>query len=182
VKKLIGVAAVLAFAACGGASQQPKESNQVQHATGPEWVTRGSGAFTSEKGRIFYGVGIASGIRNAAMRRATADARARAEIATQLDAYVSHLGKMGTSNGRSPAELEQALKGYSQNELSSATIVDHWVDNDGSEWALAQLEMDKLKSDVDRAQDLDAQAKQAVKMNGDKAFDELNAEGGTRPR
>lgn len=183
MNKLIGLAAVLALTACGGPSQQPETVNQVQHATGPEWVTRGSGAFTSEKGRVFYGVGIASGIRNAAMRRATADARARAEIATQLDAYVSHLGKMASpqgASGRSPADVEQALKGYSQNELSSATIVDHWVDNDGSEWALAQLEMDKLKSDADRSHDLDDQAKQAVKMNGDKAFDELNAENGKR--
>jgi hypothetical protein len=183
VKKLIGLAGVLALAACGGPSQEQRESNQVQHATGPEWVTRGSGAFTSEKGRVFYGVGIASGIRNAAMRRATADARARTEIATQLDAYVSHLGKMAQGpSGRSSPELEQSLKGYSQNELSSATIVDHWVDNDGSEWALAQLEMDKLKTDADKAHDLSEQAKQAVKTNGDKAFDELNAEGGRLKR
>ncbi|HEY2031799.1 MAG TPA: hypothetical protein VGH20_21555 [Myxococcales bacterium] len=178
MKKLIGVAAVLALAACGGgASQQPTESSQVQHATGPEWVTRGSGAFKSEKGRSFYGVGIASGIRNAAMRRATADARARSEIGTQLDGFVSHLNSAGGA-ARSSSDGDQ-LKTYL---LAEATIVDHWVDNDGSEWALAQLEMDKLKSDLDKAHDLDAQSKQAVKMNGDRAFDELNAEGGTRPR
>ena len=69
MKKLIGIAALAALAACGGGSSTPQQSNQVQHASGPDWVNRGSGAFGGDKGRTFYGVGIASGIRNAAMRR-----------------------------------------------------------------------------------------------------------------
>ena len=39
------------------------------------------------------GVGIASGIRNAAMRRSTSDSRARSEISKILDTYVSVLNK-----------------------------------------------------------------------------------------
>src|SRR5579859_5744657 len=69
VKKLIATAALLVLAACGGGSSTPQQSNQVQHASGPDWVNRGSGAFGGDKGRTFYGVGIASGIHNAAMRR-----------------------------------------------------------------------------------------------------------------
>jgi hypothetical protein len=179
VKKVIAVAAVLLLAACGGASHESQASNQVQHATGPEWVTRGSGAFKSEKGRVFSGVGIASGIRNAAMRRATADARARLEVGTQLDSFISRLSASGNVAGaaRSSPERDDQLKTFM---LGKTTIVDHWVDNDGSEWALAQLELDKLKGDIDHAQDVDAPAKQAVKTNGDKAFDELNADAGRR--
>jgi hypothetical protein len=177
VKKLTFVAAVLALSACGGASHEAKDSNQMQHTPGPEWVTRGSGAFTSEKGRVFYGVGIASGIRNAAMRRATADARARTEIATQLDAYIARLNRMGTASGSGSSASGDDLKTYL---TSRETIVDHWVDNDGSEWALAQLELDKAKSELDRAPDVGAQVKQAVRTNGDKAFDELNAEDGRK--
>jgi len=179
VKKLIGLAGVLALSACGGPSQQPQTSNQVQHATGPEWVTRGSGAFTSEKGRVFYGVGIASGIRNAAMRRATADARARSEIGTQLDAFVSRLNATGAGRGGAASPDGDQLKTYL---LTQTTIVDHWVDNDGSEWALAQLELEKAKSELDKAADVNPQLKQAVKTSGDRAFDELNAEGGRLKR
>src|SRR5919201_6695332 len=73
VKKLMGMAVVAAaLVACGG-EKKPEMSNQILHANGPDWVNRGSGAFGGEKGKIFYGVGIASGIRNASLRRSTSD-------------------------------------------------------------------------------------------------------------
>src|SRR2546430_9087666 len=83
---------VAVLAACGG-SKQPEMSNQVLHANGPDWVNRGSGAFGVDKGKVFYGVGIASGIRNASLRRSTADDRARSEIVKTLDTYVARLSK-----------------------------------------------------------------------------------------
>src|ERR1700704_6114608 len=153
VKKILGIAmAAVAMAACGG-DNKPQMSNQVLHANGPDWVNRGSGAFGGEKGRIFYGVGIASGIRNAAMRRSTSDSRARSEIAKTLDTYVSVLNKdymASTTAGDMKASseeqhVEQALKTYSQMELSGVLIVDHWVDNDGTEYALSQLDMQQFK-------------------------------------
>src|SRR3979411_894225 len=89
----MGMAVVAAaLAACGG-EKKPEMSNQIQHANGPDWVNRGSGAFGSDKGKMFYGVGIASGIHNVAMRRSTSDSRARAEIAKTLDTYVAVLNK-----------------------------------------------------------------------------------------
>ena len=183
MKKLIGIAA-LALAACGGGGQQPQQAQQVQHAPGPDWVSRGSGAFGGDKGKTFYGVGIASGIRNAAMRRSTSESRARAEIAKTLDTYVSVLNKdymASTTAGDMKASseeqhVEQALKTYSQMELSGVQIVDHWVDNDGNEYALAQLDMDAFKNNMDKMKELNEQVKQAVRANADKAFDELAAE------
>src|SRR5438128_4703988 len=144
---------VAVLAACGG-SKQPEMSNQVLHANGPDWVNRGSGAFGGDKGKVFYGVGIASGIRNAAMRRSTTDSRARAEIAKTLDTYVAVLNKdymASTTAGDMSASseeqhVEQALKTYSQTELSGVGIVDHWVDNDGTEFSLAQLDMEQFKN------------------------------------
>jgi hypothetical protein len=185
VKKLIGIAIFLALAACGGGSNnQPQMSNQVQHASGPDWVNRGSGAFGGDKGRTFYGVGIASGIHNAAMRRSTTDSRARAEIAKTLDTYVSVLNKdymASTTAGDMKASseeqhVEQALKTYSQMELSGVLIVDHWVDNDGTEYSLAQLDMDAFKNNMDKMKELNEQVKQQVRANADKAFDDLTAE------
>jgi uncharacterized lipoprotein YmbA len=183
VKKILGIAvAALAMAACG--SDKPQMSNQVLHANGPDWVNRGSGAFGGEKGRIFYGVGIASGIRNAAMRRSTSDARARAEIAKTLDTYVSVLNKdymASTTAGDMSASseeqhVEQALKTYSNTELSGVNIVDHWVDNDGTEYSLAQLDMEQFKNGMDKMKELNAKVRDMVRANADKAFDELNAE------
>ena len=184
MKKILGIAvAAVAMAACGG-DNKPQMSNQVLHANGPDWVNRGSGAFGGEKGRIFYGVGIASGIRNAAMRRSTADSRGRAEIAKTLDTYVSVLNKdyqASTTAGDMSASseeqhVEQALKTYSNMELSGVVIVDHWVDNDGTEYSLAQLDMEQFKNGIDKMKELNAKVRDAVRANADKAFDELNAE------
>ncbi len=41
-----------------GCSKTPESA----FSQGPEWVYKGSGAFDVEKGKVFYGVGIASGI------------------------------------------------------------------------------------------------------------------------
>src|ERR1700720_4080124 len=162
--------ASFALVACGG-EKKPEMSNQIQHANGPDWVNRGSGAFGGEKGRIFYGVGIASGIRNAAMRRSTADSRGRAEIAKTLDTYVSVLNKdyqASTTAGDMSASseeqhVEQALKAYSQMELSGAVIVDHWVDTDGTEFSLAQLDMASFKDNLDKMKELNAKVRDTVR-------------------
>jgi hypothetical protein len=184
VKKLIGMTiATLAMVACGG-DNKPQMSNQILHANGPDWVNRGSGAFGGEKGKVFYGVGIASGIRNRAMSRSTSDSRARAEIAKTLDTYVSVLNKdymASTTAGDMSASSEeqhvsQALKTYSQMELSGVSIVDHWLDNDGTEYALAQLDMEQFKGGLDKMKELNAKVRDAVRANADKAFDELSSE------
>ena len=61
---------------------------------GPAWTYKGSGAFDDEKkGKVFYGVGIASGIKNKALLFNTADNRARAEVAKVLETYVASLAK-----------------------------------------------------------------------------------------
>jgi hypothetical protein len=184
VKKMLGMAAIAAaLVACGG-EKKPEMSNQVLHANGPDWVNRGSGAFGGEKGKIFYGVGIASGIRNASLRRSTADDRARSEIVKTLDTYIARLSKdyqASTTAGDMSASSEeqhvtQALKSYSQMELSGAVVVDHWVDNDGTEYALAQLDMETFKNNMERMKELNKAVRDAVRANAEKAFDELSAE------
>jgi hypothetical protein len=184
VKKILGFTMVATLLACGGGGNKPDLSSQVQHANGPDWVYRSSGAFGSDKGKVFYGVGIASGIRNAGMRRSTSEARARSEITRVLDNYASILSKdykptTSASDGKDTSEkqrLEQALKDYSQSERSSVQIIDHWVDNDGNEYALASLALDTFKGDMARMKELDAETRDAVRAGADTAFDELSAE------
>jgi hypothetical protein len=184
VKKILGFTMVATLLACGGGGTKPDLSNQVLHANGPDWVYRSSGAFRSDKGKVFYGVGIASGIRNAAMRRSTSDARARSEISRVLDSYTSILAKdykastSGSDGKDTPEEqrVEQVLKNYPQSELPSVQIIDHWVDNDGNEYALASLDLEVIKGNMDRMKDLTAKARDALRADADKAFDELSAD------
>ena len=72
--------------------------------------------------------------------------------------------------------VQQALKTYSQMELSGVQIIDHWVDTDGTEYALAQLDMDTFKANLEKMKELSAQVRDAVRANADRAFDELAAE------
>ena len=185
MKKTLGMlalAAATALTACGGG--QVKSNNGPTFAGGPDWVNKGSGAFGGEKGRVFYGVGIAGGIRNPSMRRSTSDLRARAEIAKTLDTYVSSLNKAyqaSTTAGDMSASSEEqhvseAIKGFTQMQLSGAQIVDHWIAADGTEFSLAQLDLAGMKDNMDKMKELNAKVRVAVRANADKAFDELSAE------
>ena len=169
-------------AACGGGpTPMPTQSNLNGS---PDWVNKGSGAFKGEKGRVFYGVGISSGIRNAGLRRTDSDGKARADIAATMNTYVTRLTKSyaasttaGDPNVSSEEQhVSDALKTFTQMQLSGVGIVDHWIANDGTEYALAQLDMEGFKGQMDKMKDLNAKVKEAVKANADKAFDELSAE------
>jgi hypothetical protein len=184
VKNVIfGIMAVAMLAACGG-GEKPQQSGQILVQGAPNWVNKGSGAFNGEKGRVFYGIGISSGIRNAALRRQDADSKARADIAATMNTYVTRLTKSYAAstmaNDPSATSEEQhvsdALKTFTQMQLSGVGIVDHFVAADGTEYALAQLDMDGFKNGMDKMKELNATVKNAVKANAEKAFDEMAAE------
>jgi hypothetical protein len=179
MKTIIGMAVAAALVACGGAEKKPDTSSQVLHANAPEWVNRGSGAFGGEKGKIFYGLGVASNIPSAARRRVVANARARDELAKTLDAWLAQIDKdyrATTGSGASLADVQQTLRSYSRTELSPAmSVVDHWVDGDGTEFALAQLDVETFKSSVEKTNQLSAQLRDAFRATADRAFDEVAA-------
>lgn len=188
MKKILGIVAVAVLAmACG---EKPQQSNQITHEGAPNWVNKGSGAFNGEKGRVFYGIGISGGVRNAALRRQDSDSKARADIAATLNTYVTRLTKSyaasttaGDPNVSSEEQhVSDALKTYTQMQLSGVAIVDHWIANDGTEYALAQLDMEQFKNGMDKMKELNAKVRDAVRANADKAFDELDAEQAKHPK
>ena len=169
MKKIIGIAVAAAAGLACGTESKPEMSSQIQRANAPDWVSRGSGAFAIENGKIFYGVGIVPRMPDPARRRTTADARARTELGKTLDARLAAVGK----NFQDSAAVQQALRNFSQAESSRSVIVDHWVDNDGTEFALAQLELETLKSDLDKASELSAQVRDAVRASAERSFEEV---------
>jgi hypothetical protein len=131
---------------------------------------------------VFYGVGAASGIKNAAMLRTTADNRARAEVAKVLESYVAVLSKdymASTTAGDMSASseeqhVEQALRSFSQTTLHGAEIVDHWKDpEDGSLYALCKLDLLAFKGALDDFEELDEKVRDYVRSNADKMHEEL---------
>lgn len=154
-------------------------------AQAPEWVNQGNGAFKNAGNGVFYGVGIASGIRNRALAVQAADDRARSEIAKTLETYVSRLGKdyaASTTAGAMDKSSEEQLfsstmKSVTSKTLNGAMIVDHWKDpSDGTMFALAKLDFAQMIKMMGDAKELDAKTRDWVKANAEKAFDELNAE------
>ena len=148
----------------------------------PTWVDKGSGAFDVDKGKVFYGVGIASGIKNRALLRSAADNRARAEIAKILETYVAVLAKdymASTTAGDMSASseeqhVEQALKTFTKATLHGARIIDHWRDPaDGSLFSLCELDLFAFKNALDEYKELDAEVRDHVRRNAEKMHGEL---------
>jgi hypothetical protein len=173
------------IAACGGGDK----TNQGQLAANtpvveyPEWVNKGSGAFGGEK-KVFYGVGSASGIRNHSLARSTADNRARAEIGKVFETYSASLMKdyaaSITAGDMSASSEEQmvsnAIKTFSAQTLNGVEIVDHWIHpTTGEIYALARLDIGGFMDQLDKAKELNAKVKEAVKRSAEKAFADLEA-------
>ena len=179
---VLGTIAV-ACVACGKKDDGAAPAN-MQGINYPEWVMKGSGAFGGEAGRVFYGVGSASGIKNHALARTTADNRGRAEIAKIFEVYSASLMKdymASTTAGDMTASseeqhVEQAIKTFSAVTLSGVQIVDHWFHPDGTVYALAQLDLQTFKDNVDKAKELNEKVRDYVKKNAEKSHMDLEAE------
>lgn len=183
VKSIMLAVGLLAVAACGK-DEEAVKPDQGPSSHLPDWVTKGTGAFSGEKGKVFYGVGSASGIRNAALRRATADNRARSEIAKVFSTFVTRLDKdymaSTTAGDMSASSEEQHVesvgKYFTNMELTGVQIVDHAVDVDGTEYALAMMDLAAFQGQMEKMKELNAKVRDFVRANAEKAFDALERE------
>jgi hypothetical protein len=171
-----------AFIACGG-DKPAAQAGPVN--TDPEWVNKGSGAFGAEGQKVFYGVGLASNIRNPALLRTTAENRARAEIAKIFETYSASLMKdyqastsAGDPNASSEEQhVEQAIKTFSAQTLSGVQIVDHYRDPaTQTEYALARLDLAAFTGNLDKMKDLNAKVRDYVRANADRVHADLEKE------
>ena len=186
VAKIVTLVAVAALVACGGGKAEvvKNEPNNLKGIDYPDWVTKGSGAFGGEQGRVFYGVGSASGIKNHALARTTSDNRARAEIAKIFEVYSASLMKdymASTTAGDMSASseeqhVEQAIKTFSAQTLSGVQIVDHWFHPDGTVYALAQLDLENFSNNLDKMKELNAKVRDYVRKNAERVHMDLEKE------
>ena len=184
IVKSVIVAGVLSSSvlACGGDKTVAAAEATV---AAPEWVTKGSGAFGAEGKRIFYGVGLASNIKNRALLQSTSDNRARAEIAKIFETYSAQLMKdymASTTAGDGSASseeqhVEQATKTFSAATLSGVQIVDHWQDpKDGSMFALARLDLAAFTENLGKMKELNAKVRDYVRQNAERVHADLEKE------
>jgi hypothetical protein len=177
---VLSVMVSLGFLLIFGCQTTPKTADTA--AAGPEWVMKGGGAFDVDKGKVFYGVGAASGIQNKSLLRQTADNRARADIAKILETYVASLTKdymaSTTAGDMSKSSEEQhvetALKTFTKATLHGAQIVDRWQDpEDKTYYSLCELDLFAFKEALDDYKELDSKVRDYVRDNAERMHDEL---------
>ena len=150
----------------------------------PDWVNKGSGAFKDSNEKVFYGVGLADGMKNLSLQRTTADDRAIANVATQISSVVKRLKKdykSITAAGQDTTERENvdnAMKLLVNETVSGAKIIDHW-EHPGKNvlYALARVELNTLQKKIETHKELSDESRDVIKKKADKLHEEMAKEG-----
>jgi hypothetical protein len=174
------VAVVFTVSACGGSDEKPVAAAKSDE---PEWVLKGSGAFGAEGQKVFYGVGVASNIKNIALLQNTSDNRARAEITKIFETYSASLMKdymASVSDGDKVSEeqnVEQAIKTFSAATLSGVQIVDRYKDkSNGAMYSLARLDLNAFSDSLGKMKELSNKAKDYIRQNAERVHADLEKE------
>ena len=187
MKHLLLVGLIFLFGACSSIPQIPDAPKALSEYKAPKWALIGGGAFTDDKGKAFYGVGSATGIKNYSLQRQVADDRARADLAKVFEFYVETLTKdyqAHTTAGSFDVSTEEqnaeaAVKVVVSTTLRGVTIVDHFEIPERRELiSLARLDYDAFKQNVTQAEEfkqLPQQVREDIKDRADALHEEMEA-------
>ena len=188
MKHLLLVGLLVLFGACTTIPQIPEPPKALAEYKPSAWVLVGGGAFTDDKGKAFYGVGSATGIKNFSLQRQVADDRARADLAKVFDYYVETLTKdyqAHTTAGSFDTSTEEqnseaAVKVVVSQTLRGVMIVDHFEVIERKELiSLARLDYDAFKRNVVQAEEfkrLPPQVREDIKERADALHKEMEVE------
>ena len=174
--------------ACSSIPTIPDAPKALAEYDPPTWVLNGGGAFTDMKGKAFYGVGSATGIKNYSLQRTIADDRARGDLAKVFEVYITSLTKdyqahttAGSfDNSSEEQNTEVALKIVVSQSLRGVVIVDHFEIPERREFlALARLDYDAFKQNVENNKEfkqLPEKLREDIKTRADLLHEEMEAE------
>lgn len=140
-----------------------------------DWTTTSSGAYAGDQGKVFLGVGRASGMRSATLLRASADNQAQSEMTGLIKTYLAALaGAAGIDTSRT--ESRQMLFDLGQGVLQQARIVDHrYLDDSGMVMALCRLDLESLKQVLADNRYADPSVTKRLLLQADKMHAEMVA-------
>ena len=173
---------------CASVPPAPEEKTKVTDTTNyqpPSWVNKGSGAFKDADGiKVIYGVGIADGIKNFSLQRVTADDRAIANLATQMNAVVKRLKKdyeSLTASGETSLErknIDNAMKIIVNETVSGSQIIDHW-EHPGKNrlYALARVQLQTFTKQIESHKELSEKSRNEIKQKAEKLHKEMTKDG-----
>ena len=137
-------------------------------AAPPDWTMSATGAYMGDRGRVFYAIGSAGGMRNATLLRATADNQAQQEMSKIVTDYVRALAQAAGPEGEG-APLHLLIK----SALQKARIVDHRQAQAGGLMALCRLELATFKQILSAEGELDPALRKRMLAEADRVHDEM---------
>ncbi|HWP94149.1 MAG TPA: hypothetical protein VNL72_00225 [Gammaproteobacteria bacterium] len=175
----IGVLA-LGFTAC---AHKTEVESDLGIKDAPDWVNEGYQALDDKGGRLFHGVGSAPKMPDASLQVATADDRARAEVARILSSFMNvvsqdYAAAAGTAGDQSAEfAISRQIENITRLNLSGVRIIAHWKDKkSGTIYSLAELDLKNFKDSVRAAQDMDPGLRDFLTANVDNIFDRVKRE------
>ena len=188
MKNYIMIIMFILSTACTSVPTIPDIPKPLASYKAPDWVIKGGGAFTDGKGKAFYGVGSATGIRNYSLQRTVADDRARGDLAKVFEVYMTSLTKdyqahttAGSfENSTEEQNAEVALKVVVSQTLRGVVIVDHFEIPERREFlSLARLDYKAFENNVEANEtfrQLPEKIQKDIKERADKLHEEMAEE------
>jgi hypothetical protein len=179
--KLLSLAVFLGvISGCANEPTQVESNLGIKGA--PDWVNKGSNILSTKDGRLFHGVGSASQMGDMALQKATADDRARAEVARVLSSYMDVLSndymasaKSGDT-GANEESVSRQIKNTTRVNMAGARIIGSWRDpKTNTIWSIAELDMSHVKSTMAGVTDMNADLKRYIETSADNVFDRVVA-------
>jgi hypothetical protein len=128
------------------------------------WVDQGSGAFATSQGRVFQGIGSASGLQSSLLLRASADNQARGATAGVLNRYIERLAAASGLSSSDTGMMDTLI----QAGMSDAIIVDHWQDPQSQTfYSLCRLALTAFKKRLVADNDIDQAQRNALLSHAD---------------
>lgn len=133
------------------------------------WHQLKSGCYATNEGRLFYGIGRAGGVQNLTLLRATADNRARKELAGVLERYILELAR-SVPGGLNPSwamlafgERRQILGILVRKAMQRAVVCDHWNEpREAGMLSLCRLSLAEVKMVLSNSGILDESMRSAM--------------------
>lgn len=133
------------------------------------WYEQSSGAYDTEQGKVFFGIGVADQLKNRSLQRVNADNRARHEMGRILEQFSKALAVTAAQTGdpglktMPQVQVQAALHSLMRQALRLAIVSDHWVKPEsGQMMALCTLDLEQYKAALSKHKTLDPRLRSAM--------------------
>lgn len=174
------IAVAVLLAGCAGRTTVESDL----HIKGaPDWVNEGTNMLRTRDGRLFHGVGSAPPMGDRSLQTATADNRARAELARALSSYMDVVSQdftAATGSGEAAvteASVSRQIENMTRVNLTGSRIIGRWRDERTDIiYALAELDMEEVQSNLQRVRDMNQELRGYIAREGTNIFDRMAEE------